>query len=120
MDKITVQIGSIVSGGAGQTNDNRRDVEFVGEELATRTEYGVGERGGITDTRGVTETLYRADDGRLLIHAEDWSRWKGEPDTESLQEVTEADLSATGIYAALGAKAGLGRPLTLDEALNLP
>ena len=38
--------------------------------------------------------------------------------TESLQEVTEADLSPTGNYAALGADAGMGRPLTIEEALT--
>ena len=68
MDTITLKIGTIVSGSSGQTNDNRREVQFTVEELASRTEYGLGRQGGITDTRGVTETLYRAEDGRLLVH----------------------------------------------------
>ena len=117
MDTITLKIGTIVSGSSGQTNDNRREVQFTGEELASRTEYGLGRQGGITDTRGVTETLYRAEDGRLLVHVDDWSRWQGEPNTYSLHPVTEADLQPTGRFAALGAEAGYGRPLTLDEAL---
>ena len=118
METITIQVGSIVSGNSGQTNDSRRDIVFVGEKMASHTEYGEGRDGGITDTRGVTETLYRTEDGKLIVHVEDWSRWQGEPNTESLQEVTEADLSPTGNYAALGADAGMGRPLTLEEALT--
>lgn len=119
MEKITVQIGSIVSGSSGQTNDNRRDVVFVGEQLAERTEYGTGRDGvSITDTRGRTETLYRTDDGRLVVHIKDWSRWQGEPSTYSLRQVTEDDLGPTGDLAELGAEAGMGRPMTLDEALG--
>lgn len=117
MEKITVQIGTVIAGGPGQVNDTRRDVEFVGEKLASRTEYGEGNRGGITDSRGVTETLYRTEDGRLIVHVKDWSHWQGEPSIYSLHEVTEADLQPHGKYELLGAKAGFGRPLTLDEAL---
>jgi len=119
MDKITVQIGSVVSGSSGQTNDKRRDVQFVGEKLTSRTEYGTGSDGvSLTDSRGVTETLYRTDDGRLVVHVKDWSHWQGEPNVYSLHQITEADLSPTGKYAELGADAGMGRPLTLDEALD--
>ena len=118
METITVHVGTVVSGSSGQTNDTRREVQFTGEELASRTEYGYGRNGGLTDTRGVTETLYRAEDGRLLVHVKDWSRWQGEPNTHSLHPVTEADLGPTGRFAALGAEAGYGRPLTLNEALK--
>ena len=118
MDTITVQVGSVVSGNSGQTNDTRREVEFVGEELGRRTEYGEGRGGGITDTRGTTETLYRAEDGRLIVHVNDWSRWQGEPDILSLHHVTETDLQPGGQYELLGAGCGFGRPLTLDEGLS--
>src|SRR3972149_232964 len=118
METITEHVGSVVSGSSGQTNDSRREAQSTGEDLASRTEYGTGRDGGITDTRGVNETLYRAEDGRLLVHVEDWSRWQGEPNTYSLHPVTEADLQPTGRFAALGAEAGYGRPLTLDEALS--
>ena len=119
MDEITVKIGSIVTGSSGQSNDTRRAVKFVGEELASRTKYGTASDGvTISDTRGVTETLYRADDGRLLVHINAWSRWQGEPDVLSLHEVAEADLQPGGHYELLGAKASFGRPLTLDEALK--
>lgn len=117
MDSVIVQIGSIVAGGGGQVNDTRRDVQFVGEELASRTEYGEGRQGGITDSRGVTETLYKTDDDRLIVHVKDWSHWQGEPNEYSLREVTETDLQPNGQYELLGAKAGFGRPLTLGEAL---
>ena len=120
MESITVQIGSIVAGSSGQTNDTRRPVEFVGEQLGSVTQYGYNERtGGITDTRGVTETLYKAEDGRLIVHVADWSRWQREPSVEQLHQVKEVDLQVGGNFEALGAEAGYGRPLTLDESLSL-
>lgn len=116
METITVHIGTLTTLSNGAVQDDRRPVEFVGEELAQRTEYGL-HRGNPTDTRGVTETLYRTEDGRLVVHVEDWSRWQGEPDHHSLVQVTEADLQPGGRFEALGREAGLGRSLTLDEAL---
>jgi hypothetical protein len=119
MDTIKVFVGSVVAGNSGQVNDARHPVTFEGEELARRTEYGEGRGGvGITDTRGVTETLYKTGDGRLIVHVEDWSRWQGEPTTESLHQATSADLGPNGCFEALGREAGFGRPLTLDEALD--
>jgi hypothetical protein len=117
MDTITLKIGSIVGMSGGPTQDTTREVVFEGEELASRTEYGVGNQGGLTDTRGVTETLYRTADGRLVVYVEDWSRWQGEPSIYRLHQVTEAGLGVGGRFEALGRKAGFGRPLTLDEAL---
>lgn len=119
METITVRIGSVVGMSGGQTQDNTREVQFVGEKLATRREYGYSEHtGGITDTRGTDETLYRTEDGRLVVYVEDWSKWQGEPNRYSLVEVTEDDLGVNGRFEALGAEAGFGRPLTLDEALT--
>ena len=118
METITLEVGSIVALSSGITNDNRRPVEFVGELLATRTEYGNDHRSGNpTDTRGITETLYRTEDGRLVVYVEKWSRWQGEPSHYSLYQVTEADLSVGGQYEDLGREAGFARPLTLDEVL---
>jgi len=117
MAEITVQIGSVVTASGGVQQDNRREVKFTGEEVASRTEYGM-HKGSATDTRGVNETLYRTDAGRLIVHVEDWSRWQGEPNTYSLHEVTEADLQVGGRFEALGHKAGYGRPLSLDEAIR--
>lgn len=119
MEKITVSIGSLVGMSSGFTQYNTREVEFVGEELARHTEYGYSDRtGGLTDTRGVTETLYKTEDGRLIVYIEDWSRWQGEPNHYSLVEVTEDDLGINGRFEALGNEAGFGRPLTLNEALG--
>lgn len=117
MDTIKVLIGREISGNAIY-QDYTRPVEFTGEELARITDYGEGRSGGITDTRGVTYTLYKAEDGRLLVHIEDWSRWQGEPNDYSLQEVQDADLQPGGEFERLGREAGFGRPLTLDEALG--
>jgi hypothetical protein len=118
MDTQTIYIGTVETLSSGRTQDNRRPVTFEGEQLATRTEYGYdSKRGHLTDTRGVTETLYRTADGRMVVHVKDWSQWQGEPNTESLHEVSEGDLQA-GAFEALGREAGLGRPLTLAEALE--
>ena len=117
MEKITLQVGSVVTVSSGATQDNRREVEFVGEELASRSEFGM-HRGNITDTRGVTETLYRVEPGRLIVHVRDWSQWQGEPNIYTLHEVTEVDLHIGGRFEALGHAAGDGRPLDLDEALT--
>ena len=121
MEKITVRIGTIQSGGSGIVQNTTRDVEFEGEELARRKVYGYSDRTGeVTDTRGITETLYRADDGRLVVYVEEWSHWQGEPNRYHLVEVTEADLGVNGRFEALGREAGFGRSLTLDEALTPP
>lgn len=117
MDKITVKIGT-GTGGSSFTQDLTREVEFVGEELASRTIYGTSDKGYLTDTRGVTSTLYKTEDGRLVVAVKDWSNWQGEANTYSLEAVTEADLGANGRFEELGREAGMGRPLTLDEALT--
>jgi hypothetical protein len=130
MATVTVQVGSIRMLNSGEVQDVRRDVEFEGEKLAKWTEYSTGDH---SNTRGVTETLYEATDGRLVVHVKDWSQWRGEPTTLSLHLVTPADLGPGGKYEflgeeagfgpggkheSLGAGAGLGQPLTLDEALS--
>jgi len=118
MEKQTVLIGSIAGGSGGITQDDTREVKFMAEELGCYREYGTGRGGGPTDTRGVTETLYKTEDGRLVVHVKDWSHWQGEPNTYTLHHVTEEDLQPGGRFEALGAECGFGRPLTLDEALT--
>lgn len=117
MDTIRVAVGSIVAS-SNIVNDNTQEVEFVGEKLASYTEYGTNRAGGPSDTRGTTETLYKTEDGRLVVHVKDWSKWQGEPTSFNVLEVTEDDLGPTGRFGILGAEAGYGRPLTLDEALS--
>lgn len=118
METIKVLIGTVESLRSGESQDLTREVEFEGEELAKYRKYGDDRNGKPTDTRGVKETLYKAEDGRLIVHIKDWSKWQGEPNTYSFQEVTEADLGPDGQFWQLGAEAGFGRPLTLDEALG--
>ncbi len=115
METITLEVGTVVVGN-GFVQDDRQPVEFVGERLARRTVYGL-EKGKPTDTRGVTETLYRTEDGRLVVYVENWSRWQGEASYYHLEQVDKADLDVDGRFEDLGRKAGLGRPLTLDEVL---
>lgn len=119
METITVFVGTVNTTNSGFVQDGRREVSFDGELLGSRTEYGYDDRrGNLTDTRGMTETLYRAADGRLVVHVKDWSRWQGEPTTEHVHAVTEADLLPGGRFEDLGHECGFGRPLTLAEALN--
>ena len=117
-EKIKVWIGSEVHGQSGQYQSDKRPVTFEGEKLAELTTYGNGRNGGITDTRGATQTLYQAADGRLIVHVDAWSKWQGEPSTERLHQVTEDDLGPNGRFESLGREAGYGRDLSLDEALS--
>jgi hypothetical protein len=117
-EQITVYVGSVVVANNGHRQDDRVPVVFEGEELGSYTRYGAGRNGGLSDTRGVTETLYRTADGRLVAHVYNWSRWQGEPDTKQLCEVSEADLSPTGRFAELGHEAGFWNAMTLDQALQ--
>ncbi len=117
MEEIKLYIGSIQSLSNGAQQDTRREVVFQGEEVGTYREYGLGRNGGLTDTRGTTETLYKTADGSLVAHVEEWSRWQGEPNTETLYRVTEKDLEPGGRFYDLACACDLGRPLTLEEAL---
>lgn len=113
MDKVTLRVGSVTSTRSGHVQDNCRPVEFAGELVTSRTTYT-----GDSDTRGITQSLYRTADDRLIVYVEDWSRWQGEPSVYALYEVLEADLQPGGRYQMLGYEAGYGRPLTLDEAVS--
>lgn len=117
MDSIKVLVGSVTVGNAGLTQDTTREVEFAGELLAENRQAGE-HKGGITDTRGTVERLYRTDDDRLVVHTKEWSRWQGEPTTYALHQVSETDLGPGGWFWQLGEEAGYGRPLTLEEALG--
>jgi len=72
-------------------------IQVKGEQVATRTEY-TDPRGA----RGITETLYRTPDGRLLAYSHYWTATQGEPVTYRVEEVTPDDLAAGGRFEALG------------------
>ena len=117
MAEIKLTVGIIAVAYNGAHIDTRQEVQFEGEKLGEYREAGTGRDGGITDTRGTVETLYRAAGGRLVVHVWDWSHWQGEPDVETLHEVTEADLQPGGDWELLGAECGFEGSLTIDEAL---
>jgi len=117
MKTVKLWIGTEQHMRDGRTQDLTRPVEFEGEELAKLITFG-DHKGSPTDTRGITETLYRTEDGRLVVYVEEWSRWQGEANHYDLIEATEGDLGATGRFETLGREAGFGRSLTLDEALG--
>ena len=88
METIKLMVGKDIAVN-GRYQDFRRPVSFEGEKLAEYS-YLTGD----DDTRGHNETLYRASDGRLIVHMDDWSRWQGEPSYSRLVEVKPEDLDA--------------------------
>jgi hypothetical protein len=82
---------------AGRRRDLTRIVEFEGEEVATYTMHRDAEA-----MRGVTETLYRTPDGRLIVYVENWSKRDEEGIVYSLLEVTGVDLQKGGRFEKLG------------------
>jgi hypothetical protein len=114
MQTIVLAIGSSRHTKSGRLDETLHTVKFTGEKLGQHTHYP-----GQSDDRGLTTTLYRTEDERLIVYAEDWTNWQGETSTYSLYEVQEEDLQPGGRFADVGAVSGYGRPLTLDEALTL-
>jgi len=70
-------------------------VSFLGERLATATLYSEDHR-----TWERKETLFQAEDGRLLVYVEDRSKRTG--GAYRLYEATKADLGVQGRFAGLG------------------
>ena len=118
MKKVKILVGSVVAGSSGQVNDDRQEVEFEGEFIASLIQYNTTANGAITDSRGVTQTLYQTPT-ILVVHVDSWSRWQGEPDVLHLEKITSEDLMPGGRFAALGQEANMSRPLTLEEALGV-
>jgi len=112
MEKIKVHVGTQCITSSGRVSDHMRPVEFEGEKIAKRTEhYGGG------DSRGVTETLFKTPVGRYVVYVENWTKWQGETSTSKLVEASDEDLDVGGRFEMLAREAGMGRPMTLDEAL---
>ena len=118
MATISLKVGTYSVGNGGIVQDATRPVEFEGDQVAEVRSYGTDRVGSPSDTRGTTETLYRAADGGLVVYVEAWSNWQGEPNHYNLYPVTELELGVNGRFEDLGREAGLGRPLTLEEALS--
>lgn len=114
MKTHTLRIGTVCTHRDGRVTQHLLPVEFVAERLATITEYYSGD-----DTRGTTTTLYRTDDGRLVLYIETWSKWIGETNSYDLEQIQLDDLQPGGTYQHLGHEAGLSRAMTLDDALDL-
>ena len=112
MDKVKVYVGRYARARNGQVIDDTKGVEFEAEKLALLR------RPDLDGTRGTDYTLYRTASDRLVVHIYQWSKWQGEPDEYILREVSESDLGPDGEFWLIGEEAGMGRPLTLDEALE--
>jgi len=109
MEKLRLYIGSHSVMRDGRSVDETRPVSFVGELVYARS---------VGDTRGTTESLYRLEDGSLIVHLEHWSRWQGEPNRALLIRVELSDLDVHGRFELLGHAAGMARDLTVDEACS--
>jgi len=109
MEEIVVSVGNLPCG--------TRQVSFEGEKLGEVITYTYGEdrQGELVGTRGVTQTLYRKSDGRLVVHVSRWVRWRGEPHTETLLEVTLPDLQPGGKFAKLGGICGFAPMAEMAE-----
>jgi hypothetical protein len=99
MDKQTVLVGNVMTHSDGQVEDLTHPVEFIGEELGRWT--WANEH---TNTRGRTETLYRREDGHLVVHTKRWDEWVTE---YSLKEISRDDLLIGQAFEALGREAGI-------------
>lgn len=109
MEKVTAYIGRVVASSTGELQDTRQKIEFDGELLGEYIHQDIKRNVcGHADSEGRTETLYKAADGRLLVHVHHWSEHPGKPSVEELHEVAEADLLAGGRFALLGAECGFG------------
>ena len=95
MEEQTVWIGSALSRKRDVEQSLQEPVRFVGEELATSILYADGN--GAWERK---ETLFRADDGRLLVYVQDRSQEKAS--ACSLHEASFADLGRRGRFAGLG------------------
>ena len=119
MEEFEVKVGSYCTFPSGRVQDKTRRVRFHGEKLGSYTEFKLDPISrSLTDTRGATQTLYRTDDGRFLVHIEDWSRWNDEPTRYNLLEIEEEDLWTGGRFEFLGRKTGLTPPMSLEEYLS--
>ena len=105
-ETVKLWIGKVERLPDGRANDMRRPVEFEGEKLAEVTTYRQ-RKGSVTGPRRTTETLYRTEDGRLLVYAQEWSRCHGETEHHSMQQVMAEHLEPGGRFSALGRAAGM-------------
>jgi hypothetical protein len=101
-------------------SDDPKRVEFRGKSLA---ECGEDQDLPFDGALHKLQTLYRTKDGQLVVHIEEiyeppLTQMGGTTEHRyQLIKVEESDLTGAGHFAELGLKAGLGRPLTLDEGL---
>lgn len=105
METFKIRIGEKRTEDDGNMWSTLRSVQFTGEQLAREADFEGPYNHEI-------KMLYRANDGRLIVHTE--TVYGGDEDY-TLQEVRQDDL--TTLYPGLAGEAGLDIPLTLDEAL---
>lgn len=108
-----VWVGTVVN--TGLQHDNRRPVEFFGDELASVTFLKLQD-GVVCENRGMTQTLYSIPGDRLVVYVEEWSKVEGEESLYTLVEVTEEELREEW-SKLLAYKAGILPPLSVDDVV---
>lgn len=109
-----VWVGTVVN--TGLQHDNRRPVEFFGDELASVTFLSFQD-GVMCENRGMTQTLYRIPGDRLVVYVEEWSKIEGEESLYTLVEVTKDELKGAEWSELLAYKAGILPPLSVDDVV---
>lgn len=108
MKTVMLIVGSSAPGHPTDGGYSRtKTVEFRGEKLA-------GYRDG--DTRGIKKKLYRTEDGRLILWKHDFSRWQGEHNRRTIEEVTEEEVIEN--HEQLAQIADIKKTWSLDEVLD--
>lgn len=110
---LDLQIGRITVLPNGHLDAEFHTVRITGQILATLEDRTDNER----PTR--QSLIITEETGRLLVHEDRQTTWVNEPSLCLLYEISTEDLAPLQEYSALGDKAGLGRNLTIDEALQL-
>jgi len=70
-------------------------------------------------TRGIQQDLYALPNGSHYVMVTQWSAWQNEPDRFYLVATQPQDAQPGGRFYELFYAAGLSRPLTLTEGIEL-
>ena len=111
MDELTLQVGERRRALNGAELDLTAPVTFRGEALGSLT----AETDGIRRERW---SLFRTEDGRLVLYTAKTSQQMHEPSLYALKTLQPEDLQPGGAYALLGQRCGLWSAMTLDQALE--
>ena len=112
-----IWIGTITRGADGALVDERRLVTIPAAELARHVANAA--EGVVGGSNGTCKTLLRTEDGRYLVHTEEWSTGL---DSETVFSYTVEELDADAVVSLLTADNGngwdYGQVVSIDELLG--